>query len=73
LEIESPNQGHLDAYLEQFVEPKIPLDLWLKTVSGMPGLNRLYAPTDDVAGYSDPMIAKEYQDFESRRGYRFEN
>lgn len=73
LEIEFPNQGHLDVYLKPFVEPKTPRDIWLKTVSAMPGLDGLYAPTDDVAGYSDPVIAKEYQDFERRRGYRFEN
>lgn len=73
LEIESPNNGHLDAYLQQFVEPQIPRDQWLKTVSAMPGLDGINALADDIAGYSDPVIAKEYQDFEKRRGYRFES
>lgn len=73
LEIESPNNGHLDAYLQQFVEPQIPRDQWLKTVSAMPGLDGINPLADDIAGYSDPVIAKEYQDFENRRGYRFES
>ena len=73
LEIESPSQGHLDAYLRPFIEPQIPRDHWLKTVSAMPGLDGESAPTDHLAGYSDPAIAKEYQDFENRRGYRFED
>lgn len=73
LEIESPNKGHLDAYLQPFVAPQIPRDQWLKTVSAMPGLDGINAPADDIAGYSDPVIAKEYQEFENRRGYRFES
>lgn len=73
LEIETPNKGHLDAYLGPFIGPKIPRDHWLKTVSAMPGLDGESAPMDNLAGYSDPTIAKEYQDFESRRGYRFED
>ena len=73
LEIEAPNKGHLDAYLQQFVEPQIPRDQWLKTLAAMPGLDGLNAPADDIAGYSDPVIAKEYQEFENRRGYRFES
>ena len=72
LEIESPNKGHLDSYLQPFIEHQIPRDHWLKTVSAMPGLDGASARMDRLERYSDPVIAKEYQDFENRRGYRFE-
>jgi cell filamentation protein len=72
-EIESPNCGYLNAYLQPFIEPKIPRESWLKTVAVLPGLEGVNSPSNDSAGYADPAIAKEYQDFDQRRGYRFQN
>lgn len=72
LEIESPSSGYLDDYLRPFIEQQIPRDHWLKTVSAMPGLDGDSASMDNLEGYSNPAIAREYQDFENRRGYRFE-
>lgn len=72
-EIQAPNDGHLDAYLKPFIESQIPRESWLQFVSDLPGLDGIDVQSDDSAGYSDPAIAKGYQEFERRRGYRFEN
>lgn len=72
-EIQAPNDGHLDAYLKPFIAPKIPRDNWLQSVSDLPGLDGIDAESDVSAGYSDPAITKEYQEFERRRGYQLDN
>lgn len=72
-EIEAPNDGQLDAYLQPFIEEPIPRENWLKSVASLPGLDGVNAPADAAAGYSDPAIAEAYRDFENRRGYQFDN
>ena len=72
-EIQAPNDGHLDAYLKPFIEPQIPRENWLQSVSDLPGLDGIDAQSDVSAGYSDPAITKEYQEFERRRGYQLDN
>jgi cell filamentation protein len=72
-EIEAPNDGQLDAYLQPFIEAPIPRENWLKSVASLPGLDGVNALADAAAGYSDPAIAAAYRDFENRRGYHFEN
>ncbi|MFM0213789.1 Fic family protein [Paraburkholderia sediminicola] len=69
-EIESPNSGHLDQYLKQFVAPQIPRNQWLMTVGEMPGLDGVDQPADEAARYDDPSVTHNYREFESRRGYR---
>jgi cell filamentation protein len=71
-EIESPNDGHLDAYLKPFIEKQIPRENWLMSVASLPGLDGIDVQSDTSAGYSDPVTEKEYLEFERRRGYRFE-
>jgi len=71
-EIESPNDGHLDAYLKPFIEKQIPRENWLMSVASLPGLDGIDVESDTSAGYSDPETEKEYLEFERRRGYRFE-
>ena len=72
-EIESPNAGHLDAYLRPFIGPQIPRKSWLQSVSTLPGLDGAEAQSDASVGYCDPAVAEGYQEFERRRGYRFES
>ena len=36
-------------------------------------LDGIDAESDVSAGYSDPAITKEYQEFERRRGYQLDN
>lgn len=72
-EIQAPNDGHLDAYLEPFIEPKIPRENWMQSVALLPGLDGIDVQSDVSAGYSDPEIAKEYQEFERRRGYQLKD
>ena len=69
-EIESPNDGHLDAYLKPFIEKQIPRKNWLRSVSDMKGLDGIDVQPDTSSGYSDPDTEKEYLAFERRRGYR---
>lgn len=69
-EIESPNDGHLDAYLKPFIEKQIPRENWLKSVSGIPGLDGIDVNSDDSSGYADPVTEKEYLEFERRSGYQ---
>ncbi|MCD8503928.1 MAG: Fic family protein [Burkholderiaceae bacterium] len=69
-EIQNPNDGHLDAYLKPFIEPKTPRENWLQCVTQLPGLDGIDAQSDVSAGYGDPKIAKEYQEFEHRRAYK---
>lgn len=69
-EIEAPNDGHLDAYLQPFIGAQIPRENWGRSVVNLPGLDGAIARPDDVAGYADPAIAKGYLEFERRRGYR---
>ena len=70
-EIESPNEGHLDAYLKPFIDKQIPRENWLKSVSDLQGLDGIDIQSAIAAGYSDPVTEKEYLAFERRRGYRF--
>ena len=72
-EIETPNDGHLDAYLKPFIEPQIPRASWLLTVSVLPGLDGIDAQSDESAGYSDPAVTRQYQEFERRRAYQLDN
>ena len=50
-EIETPNDGHLDTYLKPFIEPQIPRESWLQSVSAIPGLDGIDAQSDVSAGY----------------------
>jgi cell filamentation protein len=72
-EIQTPNDGHLDVYLKPFIEPKIPREKWMQRVAHLPGLDGVDVQTDVSAGYCDPEIAKEYQEFERRRGYKLQD
>jgi cell filamentation protein len=72
-EIQTPNDGHLDTFLKPFVGPPIPRENWLQYVSVLPGLDGIDAESDVSAGYADPAITKEFQEFERRRGYRLED
>jgi len=65
--------GELDAYLKPFIEPQIPRENWLQSVSDLSGLDGSDVESDISAGYSDPAITKEYQEFERRRGYQWDN
>lgn len=69
-EIEQPSDGHLDAYLRQFIGGPVPREAWLGAINDMPGLDGA-APQDEVlTSYADPEIAKLYEDFERRRNYK---
>lgn len=57
-EIQAPNDGHLDKYLKPFIEPQIPRENWLQSVSDLPRLDGIDAQSDVSAGYSDPAITK---------------
>jgi cell filamentation protein len=71
-ELESPNAGHLDAYLLPFVTAPIPRAQWQASVDIMPGLGGINIEADAAAGYSDPQVASGYAEFESKRGYRID-
>jgi len=45
----------------------------LQSVSDLSGLDGSDVESDISAGYSDPAITKEYQEFERRRGYQWDN
>lgn len=70
LELESPNAGHLDAYLRPFVGAPIPRAQWQAAVNVMPGLDGTNSEADVAAGYADPEVASGYAEFERKRGYR---
>jgi cell filamentation protein len=70
-EIESPDKGHLDNYLQPFVENQIPRSRWLETLVMLPGLDGNRMPSDDISEYSDPKTAQEYVDFDRSRDYKF--
>ncbi len=72
-EIEDPHKGYLDAYLQPFIAGQIPRETWLMSVAALPGLDGVSTPADDTEGYADLAITQAYQDFERRRGYRFED
>jgi len=72
-EMQAPNDGHLDAYLKPFIEPKIPRETWMQCTSHLPGLDGIDVQSDVCAGYSDPEVAKEYQEFERRRGHQLQD
>ncbi|MBP1202948.1 cell filamentation protein [Duganella sp. 1411] len=70
LELESPNAGHLDAYLLPFIGPPIPREQWRASVAVMPGLDGVDAEADAVAAYADPHVARDYAEFARKRAYR---
>jgi cell filamentation protein len=59
--------------LKPFIEPQTPRESWLQSVSALPGLDGIDAQSDVSAGYSDPAVTKEYQEFERRRAYQLDN
>lgn len=68
-ELESPKDGHLDAYLKPFVAARIPREKWFDTVSEMQGLDGAETLPDEAVEDSDPSAARGYQAFEGRRDY----
>lgn len=70
LELESPNSGHLDAYLLPFIGKTIPREQWQASVAVMPGLDGSDFDADAAERYSDPKVASGYVEFERKRGYR---
>lgn len=68
-EIESPNDGHLDAYLRPFICEQIQRDAWMKAMDGMPGLDGANAEDNASSSYADPQVAEQYENFERRRNY----
>ncbi len=53
-----------------YITKKIPREIWLQSISALPGLNGLDSQLDASAQYDDPTIAKEYEDFERNRNYK---
>lgn len=70
LELESPNSGHLDAYLLPFIGSPIPREQWQASMAVMPGLDGTNAEADAVAAYADPKVARDYAEFARKRAYR---
>jgi cell filamentation protein len=69
LEIESPNAGHLDAYLFPLLDAPVPRAQWQNTVMALPGLDGANVEADSAASYSDPRVASGYAKFEHDRAY----
>lgn len=69
LEIESPNAGHLDAYLLPLLDAPVPRAQWQNTVMALPGLDGANVEADSAASYSDPRVASGYAKFEHDRAY----
>lgn len=72
-EIENPNAGHLDTYLQPFIEPPITREKWLQSVATIPGLDGTNVQPDVSTIYADPVVTAGYQEFERQRRYNFEN
>lgn len=71
-EIETPDEGMLDDYLKNFIEPPLEPGQWEAAIQSVRGLNGIIS-TDTVEGdLDDPAISHKYQEFAERRGYRID-
>ncbi len=67
LEIGMPDQGHLDAYLQSFVGPRIEREEWAGGLTALPGLDGIDVQANQAADYSEPAVAQRYRDFDAKR------
>lgn len=68
-EIEDPNAGHLDNYLQPYVARAVTREWWLRSAADLPGLDGMIPSADSAHSYADPHIREQYRQFEKRRGY----
>lgn len=69
-EIEEPQAGFLDQYLQKFIGAKTLRERWMEPLSTLPGLDGSNVDLNSSAKYADPGIAENYQAFERRRAYK---
>ncbi|KQR84371.1 cell filamentation protein Fic [Burkholderia sp. Leaf177] len=69
LEIASPAERPLDAYLLQFVGEVQEKEGWLRSANALQGLDGGRAPDQIGGDFSDPAVIAQYRQFERQRGY----
>jgi len=70
LEIENPNMGHLDHYLQPFIGKMVPREHWMEAIAVIPGLDGVNTDSNSSSKYDDPDVTKNYLAFEKRRKYK---
>lgn len=69
-EIESPNDGHLDRYLRDFLGPALTRDNWLEALHDLQGLSGIEESQNQHVNYGEPSAIRAYEEFVRNRGYK---